>query len=74
MLPILPLVLLAVALLACLGYQHARNDVYRVLAASLAAACCLWGFAIAHWSVHLVCLLLLLLPFNRLSFDGAEFD
>jgi len=72
MLPIFPLVLLAIALLSGLWYQRARNDVYRVLAASIAAACCLWGFAIAHWSVHLLCLLLLVLRFNRLSFGGAE--
>lgn len=71
MLPILPLLLLVVALGSIVLYQRTTNDIYQVLAAGTAIVCLIWGFAIAHWSIHLLSLILLF-RFNVLSFKGAE--
>lgn len=62
MFPVFPLLLLFTALVSIYLYQRSYNEVYRVLAASLAVVCLVWGFAVAHWSVLLFCLLLLLKP------------
>ena len=71
MLPLLPLSLLIVALVSIWHYQRSANDIYRVLSALMAVVCLIWGFAIAHWSIHLFSLLLLL-NFRRVSFKGLD--
>lgn len=60
MLALLPLLLLIVALGNVVLYQRASSELSRVLAVGTGAVCLIWGFAIAHWSIHLLCLLLLL--------------
>jgi hypothetical protein len=40
-------------------HRRITHDVYQVLTVVCAAVCLIWGFAIAHWSIHLFCLLLL---------------
>jgi len=67
MFPVFPLLLLITALGSIYLYQRFSNEVYRVLVASLAIVCLIWGFAVAHWSIHLLCLVFLLMP-NKLSF------
>ncbi|WP_072621939.1 hypothetical protein [Spirulina major] len=57
--PLLPLVLLLVALGNIWLHRRITHDVYQVLTAVCAAVCLIWGFAIAHWSIHLLCLVLL---------------
>jgi hypothetical protein len=60
MLPLLPIILLIVALGSVFVYQKTAHEVTRVLAASSVIVCLVWGFAVAHWSIHLLCLLFLL--------------
>ncbi|MBE9117640.1 hypothetical protein IQ249_17210 [Lusitaniella coriacea LEGE 07157] len=60
MLALLPLLLLIAALGSVIFYQRASNELSRVLAVGMGAVCLIWGFAIAHWSIHLLCLILLL--------------
>ncbi|MDB9311999.1 hypothetical protein PN462_02715 [Spirulina sp. CS-785/01] len=71
MLPIFPLLLLVFALGNLFLYQRSSHDVYRVLTAAIAVVCLIWGFALAHWSIHLLSLVLLLkfrdLPLERLE-------
>lgn len=69
MLPAIPLSLLVVALGSIFWYRQTANDIYKVLAAVTAISCLLWGFAIAHWSIHLLCLILLFLKFDILSWN-----
>lgn len=70
-LPVLPFVLLIIALGNLVLYQRATHELLRVLAACIAVTCLIWGFAIAHWSIHLLCLLLLL-KFRRLTLVSAS--
>jgi membrane protein YdbS with pleckstrin-like domain len=70
-LPIFPLTLLTIALVSIWYYQRTANDIYRVLSAIIAVVCLIWGFAIAHWSVHLLSLVLLY-KFNTVSFNSAD--
>jgi hypothetical protein len=60
MLPLFPLLLLVVAFINIFWYQRSSHELSRVLAAGAATVCLVWGFAIAHWSIHLLSLLLLL--------------
>ncbi|MGK7924331.1 MAG: hypothetical protein AB4290_03590 [Spirulina sp.] len=60
MMPVFPILLLIFALGNLFLYQRLSQDVYRVLTATTAAVCLIWGFAIAHWSVTLLSLFLLL--------------
>lgn len=59
-LPIFPLILLLTAIGSIFIYQKASHEVTRMLAAGAAVVCLIWGFSIAHWSIHLLCLCLLL--------------
>ncbi|MCW6037408.1 hypothetical protein K4A83_14160 [Spirulina subsalsa FACHB-351] len=59
MLPLFPLLLLFLALGNICIYQRSTNELTRVLTVATAAVCLIWGFAIAHWSIHLLSLLLL---------------
>ncbi len=60
MISLLSLGFLIIALGSILTYQKASHEVTRMLAASGAVVFLLSGFALAHWSIHLLCLLLLL--------------
>jgi hypothetical protein len=60
MFPLFPLALLIIALGSIFAYQKSSNELTRMLAAGAAVVCLIWGFAIAHWSIHLLCLVLLL--------------
>ena len=51
--------LLMIALFNIFVYQRAEHEVTKVLCAAAAIVCIIWGFAIAHWAIHLFCLLLL---------------
>lgn len=60
MFPVFSLLLLSVALCSILLYQRTSHELWRVLAAGTAVVCLIWGLAIAHWSVNLLGLLVLL--------------
>ncbi|MFB6277003.1 MAG: hypothetical protein ABEI32_12770 [Halothece sp.] len=70
-LPLVPLALLIIALVSIWYYQRTANDIYCVLSAMTAVICLIWGFAIAHWSIHLLSLLLLY-RLNAVSLNGAD--
>lgn len=55
-----PILLLVTAIGSVLWYQHTANDIFGVLAAASAIACLVWGLVIAHWSIHLLSLIVLL--------------
>ena len=42
-------------------YQKTRQDIYRVLAISTAIVCIIWGLVIAHWSIHILTLIAIVL-------------
>ncbi|ACK64915.1 conserved hypothetical protein [Rippkaea orientalis PCC 8801] len=60
MLPIFPLLLLVTSIGSILWYQRTDNDIFGVLAVASALAGVIWGLVIAHWSIHLISLLVLL--------------
>jgi hypothetical protein len=60
MIPMFPLLLLLTAVLSVVIYQRTNNDIHLVLAISSGLICLLWGLIIAHWSIHLLSLLILL--------------
>lgn len=60
MLPFFPLLLLITSIGSGFWYQKTDNDIFGVLAVASAAACLIWGLVIAHWSIHLLGLLVLL--------------
>ncbi len=70
-LPIFPLLLLIAALGNLFLYQRSTHELPRLLSAGIAVVCLVWGFAIAHWSIHLLSLLLLL-KFRQLPFVSAS--
>lgn len=57
---LLPLLLLFVTIGSIWWYSRTHHEIYRVLAAALAIVFLVWSFAVAHWSLHLLGLLLLL--------------
>lgn len=65
-LTMLPASLLIVALGSIVLYQKVTHELSRMLLAVSAIVCLIWGFAIAHWSIHLLCLFLLFALTNRL--------
>ncbi len=69
--PVFPLGLLILALLSLIVYQRATHELTRLLAAGIACVALIWGFAIAHWSIHLLSLLLLL-KFRHLPLVSAR--
>ena len=60
MLPIFPILLLLTAIGSIVLYQCTDLDIFKVLAAGTAIVCLIWGLAIAHWSIHLLSLIVLL--------------
>ncbi|HAC64067.1 MAG TPA: hypothetical protein DCF68_11130 [Cyanothece sp. UBA12306] len=57
---IFPLLLLIISIGSILWYQQTENDIFWVLAVASALAGIVWGLVIAHWSIHLISLLVLL--------------
>jgi hypothetical protein len=58
-LPVFPILLLLTAAISIVLYHRTRQDIHLVLAFSSAIVCFLWGLMIAHWSIHLLSLLIL---------------
>lgn len=42
-------------------YLRTSQDIFGVLSAIMTIACLVWGLVIAHWSLHLLALLVILL-------------
>jgi hypothetical protein len=59
LLPLFPLLLLVTAIVSIVCYQRTRNDTFGVLGVSTTLACLIWGLVVAHWSIHLLSLILL---------------
>ena len=59
-LPIFPILLLLTALGSVFLYQCTDLDIFKVLAVGTAIICLVWGLVIAHWSIHLLSLIVLL--------------
>lgn len=59
-LPVFPLLMLATTLGSVVLYLRTANDIFGVLAGTMAIACLIWGLVVAHWSVHLLFLVALL--------------
>jgi len=59
MIPLLSFGFLLIALGSIVLYQKANGEATKILAASGAVVFLLSGFALAHWSIHLLSLLLL---------------
>ncbi|MBZ8178842.1 MAG: hypothetical protein SAL07_25185 [Oscillatoria sp. PMC 1051.18] len=57
-LPMFPL-LLTIVVTSIIWYQKSSHELSRVLAAGAAIVCLIWGFAVAHWSFHLLSLVFL---------------
>lgn len=60
MLPLFPLLLLITSIWSILWYQKTDNDIFGVLGATSAVIGLIWGLVIAHWSINLIGLLVLL--------------
>lgn len=69
---ILPFLMLSISIVSFLWYRWHANDIYRVLALGLGAIGTIWGFAIAHWSILVACLLVLLLSFDARILKSAN--
>ncbi len=54
------LLLLLLSITSGLWYKHTDNDIFAVLAVACIAACLFWGLVLAHWSINLLGLLVLL--------------
>ncbi|RMF21645.1 MAG: hypothetical protein D6756_12030 [Cyanobacteria bacterium J083] len=59
-LPIFPILFFLTAIISILLYLKTAQEVYGILAVSSTIVCFIWGLVIAHWSVHIVALILLL--------------
>ena len=59
--PIFPILLFLTALLNLFLYLRTANDIFGVLAVGMTICCLIWGLVIAHWSIHLLALLALLI-------------
>jgi hypothetical protein len=57
--PLFPLLLLLTAIASIIYYQRTKNDIFGVLGVSTTLAALIWGLVIAHWSIHLLSLILL---------------
>ncbi|NCQ85123.1 MAG: hypothetical protein GPJ00_11715 [Microcystis aeruginosa W13-18] len=58
--PLFPLLLLLLSFLSLLWHQKTDNDIFKALAVSSLIFAIIWGLILAHWSIHLLGLLLLL--------------
>ena len=59
MMPIFPLLMLATTLISVLLYLRSANDIFGLLAVTMAVACIVWGLVVAHWFIHLCFLIAL---------------
>jgi hypothetical protein len=60
MLLLFPLLFLITSIGSIIWYQRTENDIFGALAVASALACVIWGLVIAHWSIHLLSLIVLL--------------
>jgi hypothetical protein len=60
MIPIFPILLLITALISICLYQRTDQEIHLVLAIFSAIIGLIWGLIIAHWSIHLFSLLVLI--------------
>ena len=58
--PIFPILLFLTAVGSIILYQRTALDIFKVLAAGTAIVCLIWGLVIAHWTIHLLSLIVLL--------------
>ena len=58
--PMFLILLFSTALINIFLYLRTANDIFGVLAVGMTICCLIWGLVIAHWSIHLLCLILLL--------------
>lgn len=58
-LPMFPILLIVTALGSVFLYLRTSHEIYGVLAIGTAIVCLIWGLVVAHWSIHVVTLLLL---------------
>jgi hypothetical protein len=59
-LPVFPLLMLATTLGSVVLYLRTANDIFAVLATTMALACLIWGLVVSHWSIQLLFLVALL--------------
>lgn len=57
---IFPVLLLVTAVGSILWYQRTTNDIFYALAVSSAVVSLIWGLVVAHWSILLLGLLIVL--------------
>jgi uncharacterized membrane protein HdeD (DUF308 family) len=57
---LLSLILLSLSLLSIFAYQHSRQELNRMLTATSAIISLIFGLALAHWSIQLIVLILIL--------------
>lgn len=69
---LLPILMLSISILSFMWYSQSANDIYRVLAVGLGVVGTIWGFAIAHWSLLVLCLVALLLGLDRRILRAAN--
>lgn len=60
MLSVFLVLLLLTALGSTVLYLRTGHDIFQVLAAGTALVCLIWGLVIAHWTIHLLSLVVLL--------------
>jgi hypothetical protein len=60
MLLIFPVLLIVIAVGSFIWYQQADNDIFRALAITSAIIGIVWVLVLAHWSIQLLSLLILL--------------
>ncbi len=58
--PMFLILLFSTALINIFLYLRTANDIFGVLAVGMTICCLIWGLVIAHWSIHLLTLLILL--------------
>ncbi len=67
---ILPFLMLSLSAASFCLYRSSANDIYRALAVGLGSIGTIWGFAIAHWSILVVCLLVLLFGLGNRALEA----
>ena len=58
--PIFPILFFLSAIVSIISYLKTSNDIFALLATGMTVSCLIWGLVIAHWSIHLLALLVLL--------------
>ena len=69
LLPTFPILLLVTAVASIVMYNKTTQEIFGVLAVATAIVCLIWGVVIAHWSVNLLALIMVLrlrMPIVRL--------